>query len=119
MPRLQAALKEAMRLHVPVPLLIPREVIQDTRIHGYDVPAGTRVIINAWPSGGTQFPGRTPTSSGRRGSCRSRPTIMARTSGSYRLALGERMPRRRGIRTRLAELALTNLMDFLAFFINI
>lgn len=51
MPRLQAALKEAMRLHTPVPLLIPHEVIQDTRIHGYDIPAKTRVIVNAWAIG--------------------------------------------------------------------
>ncbi|CAN6354675.1 unnamed protein product [Urochloa humidicola] len=51
MSRVQAALKEAMRLHPPAPLLIPRETIQDTKLHGYDIPAKTRVIINAWAIG--------------------------------------------------------------------
>ncbi|XP_062225716.1 cytochrome P450 71A1-like [Phragmites australis] len=51
MSRLQASLKEAMRLHAPVPILLPRETIRDTKLHGYDIPAKTRVIINAWAIG--------------------------------------------------------------------
>lgn len=47
---LQAAMKEALRLHPPVPL-IPHESVQDTRLHGYDIPAKTRVMINAWAIG--------------------------------------------------------------------
>jgi cytochrome P450 len=49
MRRLQAAMKEAMRLHPTVPL--PREAIRDTRLHGYDVRAKTRVVVNAWAIG--------------------------------------------------------------------
>jgi cytochrome P450 family 71 subfamily A len=111
MLRLQAALKEAMRLHMPVLLLIPRDVIQDTRIHGYDVPAGTRLTINAWAIGRDEVSRRTTRTSGRRGSCRARSTITARTSGSYRLALGGGdAPARAAFGTRLAKLALANLM---------
>ena len=43
--------KEALRLHAPVPMLVPCEADQDTKLHGYDIPAKTRVLINAWAIG--------------------------------------------------------------------
>ncbi|XBJ25302.1 hypothetical protein VPH35_002992 [Triticum aestivum] len=50
MSLLHAAMKEALRLHPPIPLF-PHESIQNTRLHGYDIPAKTRIMINAWAIG--------------------------------------------------------------------
>jgi len=41
-------IKETLRLHAPLPLLLPHETMEDTELLGYHVPAHTRVIVNAW-----------------------------------------------------------------------
>ncbi|KAL0547745.1 hypothetical protein IC582_012170 [Cucumis melo] len=43
---LRCVVRETFRMHPAGPFLIPHESLQDTKIHGYDIPAKTRIFIN-------------------------------------------------------------------------
>ncbi|KAI3934456.1 hypothetical protein MKW98_015153 [Papaver atlanticum] len=45
---LQAIVKETLRLYPPTPLSVPHEAMEDCIVSGYEVKAGTRLLVHLW-----------------------------------------------------------------------
>ncbi|PHT26403.1 Cytochrome [Capsicum baccatum] len=45
---LQAIVNESLRLYPAAPLLLPHESIEGCVVCGYDIPKGTRLLVNIW-----------------------------------------------------------------------
>ncbi|KAJ7959943.1 cinnamate-4-hydroxylase [Quillaja saponaria] len=48
LPYLQAVVKETIRLRMAIPLLVPHMNLHDAKLGGYDIPAESKILVNAW-----------------------------------------------------------------------
>ncbi|KAK9210292.1 hypothetical protein WN944_002662 [Citrus x changshan-huyou] len=48
LPYLQAAVKEVLRLHTPIPLLVPHMNLEEAKLGGFTIPKESKIVVNAW-----------------------------------------------------------------------
>ncbi|KAF7844729.1 geraniol 8-hydroxylase-like [Senna tora] len=51
LPFLRAVVKETMRLHPPIPLLVPHKTEEDVHLCGFNIPKNAQILVNVWAMG--------------------------------------------------------------------
>ncbi|KAM0850228.1 hypothetical protein ACQ4PT_053215 [Festuca glaucescens] len=48
LPYLQSVVKETLRFRMAIPLLVPHMNLKEAKLAGYDIPAESKILVNAW-----------------------------------------------------------------------